>query len=448
MKPKFILKTNAVDDIYAAKGIIVPTTEGEGKAPAIKLINSNVGLTNASLTYQIYSDSEFSVSYVLNDEESEVLVPAHTIILDLNDLELNSSNTVEVTATNETGTTVHTYSFTMEYWTNWASADEILAGNKAISDGEEVIGTIETKTEEDITVEELKVTIPAGYYAEEVEVEVEVPVEEPDYLCFTAEEDNSTIAMTINDYNMPCIYWSTDKTNWTLWDYSEITLSSVGDKVYMYGENTNISTNDSEYNTFSMTGKIAASGDIQTLLTPELNYKGAPANCYCGLFEYCESLTTAPDLTATVIGANCYEYMFNGCSSLTTVPVISATNLAYNCCYAMFRDCTSLTTVPELLPATTLAEDCYYNMFENCTALTTAPELPATTLVEDCYTNMFNGCTSLNSIKIGATTWETDYASNWVQNVSATGDFYCPAGLEIAEGTSGIPTGWTRHDIQ
>jgi hypothetical protein len=54
------------------------------------------------------------------------------------------------------------------------------------------------------------------------------------------------------------------------------------------------------------------------------------------------------------------------------------------CYFYMFQSCTSLTSVPEL-PATTLASDCYSNMFYNCTSLTSAPALPATILASSCY---------------------------------------------------------------
>jgi hypothetical protein len=37
--------------------------------------------------------------------------------------------------------------------------------------------------------------------------------------------------------------------------------------------------------------------------------------------------------------------------------------------------------------------------------------------------------------------------SSWLYNVSPSGDFYCPAELTIPTGASGIPSGWTRHDI-
>ena len=116
-------------------------------------------------------------------------------------------------------------------------------------------------------------------------------------------------------------------------------------------------------------------------------------------------------------------------------------------CYrSMFSDCASLVQAPEL-PATTLAEYCYQGMFSHCTNLTRAPELPATTLAEACYYIMFDGCTKLNYVKCLAKGNTSDYTSGWLSNVSSTGDFYTPASTNWTSGISGIPRGWTRHNI-
>jgi hypothetical protein len=113
----------------------------------------------------------------------------------------------------------------------------------------------------------------------------------------------------------------------------------------------------------------------------------------------------------------------------------------------MFYGCTSLIAAPEL-PATTLAEYCYAYMFYGCTSLITAPELPATTLDYGCYRSMFSGCTKLREIRTMMTDIDfTDCIYNWVGRVNTQGDFYCSAELTIPTGNSGIPSGWTRHDI-
>ena len=133
---------------------------------------------------------------------------------------------------------------------------------------------------------------------------------------------------------------STDGVSWTPYTVEDtITLANVDDKVYFkaVGSNSVIGSSTSNYNKFVMTGKIAASGNVNSLLE--------------------EDEETAR--TMSLAGKNyTYTYMFSDCSSLTQAPA---------------------------LPATTLADSCYYNMFSGCTALTQAPELPATTLASYCY---------------------------------------------------------------
>ena len=58
---------------------------------------------------------------------------------------------------------------------------------------------------------------------------------------------------------------------------------------------------------------------------------------------------------------------------------------------------------------------------------------------------MFSGCTNLNKVVSYATTIKGKGIYNWLQNVSATGDFYNLGGATYPSGASGIPSGWTVH---
>lgn len=72
--------------------------------------------------------------------------------------------------------------------------------------------------------------------------------------------------------------------------------------------------------------------------------------------------------------------------------------------------------------------------------------LPATTLANNCYYRMFRGCTRLNKIITYANDISaTDCLTNWLDGVSATGDFYNLGGATYPSGVSGIPSGWTIH---
>ena len=120
---------------------------------------------------------------------------------------------------------------------------------------------------------------------------------------------------------------------------------------------------------------------------------------------------------------------------------------------ALFENNTGLTDASGLiLPATTLTEYCYGSMFRWCSNLTTAPKLPAETLVECCYAEMFRGCSKLNSVTCLATNISaTSCTSIWLAGVALKGIFTKAATMKEgqkwstgANGSSGIPTGWTE----
>ena len=242
-------------------------------------------------------------------------------------------------------------------------------------------------------------------------------------LTFTAEEANSTLkiqqngsAPTLNlEYNLNDSGWMTYTQGNT------ITLANVGDKVQMRATeagNATFSSSTSNYNRFVMTGKIAASGNIQSVLDQTMSKTNVMSYCYYSMFYDCTSLTQAPELPATELAGFCYYNMFYDCTSLTQAPELPATTLADSCYGFMFSYCKSLTKAPEL-PAKTLAKNCYFYMFEGCTSLTQAPELPATTLADSCYECMFHNIG--HDITINA-------------NIAAKDYIYA-----IVEGKSGFP---------
>jgi hypothetical protein len=183
--------------------------------------------------------------------------------------------------------------------------------------------------------------------------------------------------------------------------------------------NEELSLSSSDLFNFQLTGRIAASGNVQSMLNFK---KECVERCFCHLLSNNEALVSAPELPATTLARACY--------------------------YGMFQGCTSLTKAPEL-PATTVERACYYVMFQGCTSLTKAPELPATTLVESCYYGIFKDCTKLNYIKVGFTAWlvqGTHPTTDWVAGVGSTGTFYKPSALPEQFGNpynAYIPSGWT-----
>lgn len=242
----------------------------------------------------------------------------------------------------------------------------------------------------------------------------------------TALQAGSTVTIQMGySTNLTDLYYRTSKTDpWTLWTKETvITLSEAGDCVQFQNKKNVFS--DISINKFILTGKIAASGNIMSLINynqvngqyactdccfsgifhtqaalAEIDGLVLPAtilakDCYGTMFRG-TSIITAPQLPATTLARDCYSYMFYQCKSLKTGPQLPATTLATKCYQNMFYYCTALTTAPQL-PATTLADYCYSYMFSNCTALTKAPQLPATNLSWNCYQYMFYRCTSLTT---------------------------------------------------
>ncbi len=306
----------------------------------------------------------------------------------------------------------------------------------------------------------------------------------PHGLCLIAQEDGSTVQLNKvgNPYDATLEYCTSTGRVWQPYTFGQtITLANEGERVWF--RNTGLakgfSKSFSDYYQFVITGTVAASGNVMSLLdksyfpttfpddggdietpegfyyfinlfsgctsltsAPELPATKLTPYCYQWMFNGCTGLTEAPELPATTLSDWCYSAMFEGCTGLEKAPALPATTLESNCYAAMFRGCTGLTEAPEL-PATSLAGGCYAEMFRNCTSLETAPTLPATTLVLSCYDQMFRGCTKLNRMRVAFTDWTNNTTYNWLDGVASTGTFASPAELDKTQrGASYIPENW------
>ena len=242
-------------------------------------------------------------------------------------------------------------------------------------------------------------------------------------LTFRATQDGSTVKLTQYGNIYSSFQTSRDggKT-WTNYTIDTAITLNTGDEV-SFRVNTYSKPHSGGYYHFMMTGKIEAWHNVMSIT----KRGGSPMQEPIGEYEF--------------------KAMFSGCRSLTKAPILPETQLAGYCYERMFSGCTSLTKAP-VLPATRLVRGCYYCMFRGCTSLTEAPELPATTLAENCYNSMFSGCQSLKEVRVSATTTATNALTDWLKGVSATGDFYCdPNATIFPTGTSGIPEGWRRLNI-
>jgi len=312
-------------------------------------------------------------------------------------------------------------------------------------------------------------------------------------LTFKALTDNSFINLEqYGGLNLPGIEIKRGGSDWESLPATGVLLNT-NEIVSFKNNNETLSESSSKYAQFIMDGKIAAFGNVQSML----NYsESCPNYCFRNLFSDCSGLLITPKLPATEVGLYSYTYMFNdctsliqaselgmetftgngsciamfyncssliqppelkpmtlkdncynsmfwGCSSLIIAPELPASDLAKQCYQSMFAGCISLTQAPAL-PASGLANSCYQSMFRSCKSLIQAPELPATTLVSSCYQSMFNGCTKLSSISVGFIDWNESENSttNWVNGVASFGEFNCPNNLSVKTGNSRIPNDW------
>lgn len=179
---KFIGAANEIQKLYSRYGMVVPVGDLEtGKAPAVTPLPATSTQTSITFQFNIASAADIDrISYKVNDSKDAVVVdhPSKGVLtIELDKLEYNSGPyEIELTVENDNGSTVVTTSADLQHYTNWAIASEVLAGNRFIGeDGTEAVGNIPTKDEDDITSTKGHMTVPAGYYAENIVLNVPDP---------------------------------------------------------------------------------------------------------------------------------------------------------------------------------------------------------------------------------------------------------------------------------
>ena len=261
-------------------------------------------------------------------------------------------------------------------------------------------------------------------------------------LTLTAQQANSTVKLTATGSpTVSGLHYRLGKSGlWIPYTIGDtITLANVGDSVQFWNSATTLSNYTNNYVQFVMTGSLAGSGNIQSML----NWSAScPDFCFFNLFVLCSSLTSAPELPSLQLGNYCYRQMFRE-SSIIAMPELPATVLGQSVYDTMFFRCYSLAGTVTL-PASLFTSGSYSSMLRQ-TAITEINIAASSGLTTNSMLNMLNGCASLSKIEVNFTSWGSiaTATQDWVNGVAAEGTFIKPSALPEEYGVNRIPTGWT-----
>lgn len=244
----------------------------------------------------------------------------------------------------------------------------------------------------------------------------------PSYLTFTANTGGSTIELVaVGSVPTISLEYSTDGTTWQSYTIGDtITLAAVNDFVMFRGNNTTMATSTSNYHKFVMSGSIATSGDITSLINGVGGIAALQSYSFCNLFRSCAAMTTIPNIGIGDLSFYCYNQTFVFCTGLTSI-VINNCSLGYFSLFQSFYGCTNLVSA-EILSTKSNSSTPMQAIFQNCN--------------------------SLNYVKLGLTDYPSDISFlTWLVGVAASGSLYCDNGLTLPNSSSGLPLGWTRYNL-
>lgn len=236
-------------------------------------------------------------------------------------------------------------------------------------------------------------------------------------LTFTAEEAGATVTLNVyGSVTIPAMHYRMGKSG--LWlPYTAgtvIDLPNIGDSVQFWNNAETLSAWTNDYAGFSLPKKVAASGNIQSMLNWRTD---CPFRCFNQLFLGVK-LTSLPLMPAKIIGGSSYYNMYGNYSKIYQT---------------------------KLILDFPLSTESFLHMFQFATGFE-AVELRGERTETVNMRAMFRGCTTLKEITVHFTSWVGE-SSDWVLDVSSGGTFYKPSALPEEYGTARIPEGWTVVNI-
>lgn len=247
------------------------------------------------------------------------------------------------------------------------------------------------------TSHQIKIMIPKSSITDVVSISAEAYEK---MLTFTAEEATSISYTNPQSVDVSGMYYQkANDTGWgdsIPWDGTAVSLVE-GQKIRLYNTKNTLNSS-SKCITFSSTDKIAASGNIMSLV----NHNQLGDHAFYNLFKDMTTLTKAPLLITTKLNTYCYENMFEGCTGLK------------NGLYVY-------------LPAVEFATGCYKGMFKNSGI--EKIWINGKNLANNAFEEMFKGCKDIKELQVcfgEGTYWpgEEKCTENWLKDASTTGTFY------------------------
>lgn len=247
-----------------------------------------------------------------------------------------------------------------------------------------------------------------------------------EYLYFEAAQANSTVSLMSTLETAPDLEYSTDGNTWQTLEYTEseidgkpawisdnITLSSVGEKVWFRGNNPAGLGNPepNRASIFNFTGSVDAKGNIMSLIDKSGNATEVPV---CGFFMLFSGVITPSNLRSAQIMDNISSIGDCGC-------------------YMMFSS-SAISEPPRMDNLKTIGVAGAGYMFEQCANLESAANMPAIAslaeraceyMYDECSFDMSDDGTTLNfdfptpPVTAGNTTYDTAYdVAEWMGNTN------------------------------
>lgn len=294
---------------------------------------------------------------------------------------------------------------------------------------------------------------------------------EPNYFyieCLTEMDPNTKPHIYLSQGDgtyYPTLYYSNDKTNWSLLSNETIIEMEESEKIYFKaGPLGNVGINQdeaSEYNGFSLNyGTFSCGGDISTLQNENGNvdpYTVGTSFQFARIFQAQSNLVSCSNL---ILPTKIYDtYLHYGFyqSGIQDFPDFShITHIDYNSLGSCFRATPATGAVDfssVLLYDNTSGNTNQYG-FNHCFRQSgvTSAKFSSAIPSYGVFNSAFLDCSNLSSIEVGWTSWGGEGSAagtynSWVNRVSSTGTFKCPTALgtneTIERGTVRCPANWT-----